>query len=69
MSGLDRDIAPIIVDELKRYMPNLVEVVRCKDCTYGEDAKGVAEGVVECKRLKMVTKDDWYCAEGRRNDK
>ena len=54
-----------------KWIPTVdaVEVVRCKDCIYGEDAKGVAKGVVECKRLKMVTKGDWFCAEGRRNDK
>lgn len=44
-----------------------VEVVRCKDCIHGEKAIGVAEGVIECKRLKMVTRADWFCAEGVRN--
>lgn len=28
MSGLNKEIAPMLADELKRYMPDLVEVVR-----------------------------------------
>ena len=45
-----------------------VEVVRCRDCIHGEKAIGVAEGVIDCKRLKMVTRADWFCAEGKRDE-
>lgn len=50
------------------YGVDAVEVVRCRDCIHGEKAIGVAEGVIDCKRLKMVTRADWFCAEGKRDE-
>lgn len=70
MSGLDRDMAPIVAEELKRYMPDLVEVVRCKDCIHAKEMTqyGCGECVRHCEKLKIVTSPEWFCAEGRRNN-
>lgn len=35
--GLNKAIAPMLAEELKRYMPDLVEVVRCQDCRWWYD--------------------------------
>ena len=42
-------------------------IVRCKDCTHSKEANGVAEDILECCKLKMITKADWFCAEGKSN--
>lgn len=44
---------------------NLVEVVRCKDCVYGEYA---GLGKFMCDLHEFVGKGDFYCASGERKD-
>lgn len=41
-------------------------IVRCKDCIYSKEAISVAEDILECNKLKMITKADWFCAEGKK---
>ena len=63
MSGLNKDLAPIVADELKRYMPDLVEVVRCKDCKH----RDVDEGFCEGRGWPMqLVPDDGFCHLGER---
>lgn len=71
MSGLNREIAPMLADELKRYMPDLVEVVRCKDCKWYEIYQLKQDGTDDrrynpsyCTLFRHRFKPDWYCADG-----
>lgn len=65
--SLNREIAPMVADELRRYMPDLVEVVRCRDCRYfaivnqpyDENWCTVMEGCVD---------PDGYCYKGEVRD-
>lgn len=62
MSGLSKDLAQIMAKELRRYMPNLVEVVRCRDCEYYTKEERW------CRRLGLCgafNKDD-FCSHGER---
>lgn len=75
MSGLNREIAPIVADELKRYMPDLVEVVRCRDCRWYEIYKLKKDGTDDrrynpsyCTLFRHRFKPNWYCADGERRD-
>ena len=49
-----------------------VEVIRCKDCKYGEpvyDLIGLAQDDLVCcgnARCVCVHKPNWYCADGER---
>ena len=62
MSGLNKDLAPIVAKELRQYMPNLVEVVRCGECKFYDNDFGYC---VEWQREKP---SDWYCADGRKRE-
>lgn len=55
---------------LKEYIEKQEEkeIVCCKNCVHSEETKGVAENVLNCKRLKMVVTPEWFCAEGRKNE-
>ena len=64
MSGLNKDIALIVADELRRYMPDLVEVVRCGKCKYCD----VAETYTWCERFNRETDAEWFCADGERRE-
>ncbi len=66
MSGLNQDIAPMVADELKRYMPDLVEVVRCKDCRWWERDYQPRYHPDErpCNIVGMGTSPEWFCADG-----
>ena len=75
MSGLNKEIAPMMADELKRYMPDLVEVVRCKDCKWFEIYQLKRDGTDDrrykpsyCTLFRHRFKPDWYCADGRRGE-
>lgn len=63
MSGLNKDLAPIVAEELKRYMPDLVEVVRCGECAYVNARR---EDIVRCEAHRMWHTPMWYCADGER---
>lgn len=45
----------------KEKEANMVEVVRCKDCKYRDDA-------IRCQLDSegLKTPDDWFCADGER---
>lgn len=62
MSGLDREIAPMVADELRRYMPNLVEVVRCEECKHWWSSEEI------CDRKRTITSGSWFCADGERRE-
>lgn len=54
-----------------------VEVVRCRDCKYGEYAKnGYNEDMISCKNPETaymlagwLNSPDWFCADGVERDK
>lgn len=69
MRGLNKELAPIVAKELRRYMPNLVEVVRCKDCRYWGLTNFIIEPTGWCGRQEKPRKPDWYCADGERKGK
>lgn len=75
MSGLNKEIAPMMADELKRYMPDLVEVVRCRDCRWYEIYQLKQDGTDDrrynpsyCTLFRHRFKPDWYCADGERRE-
>lgn len=43
----------------------LVEVVRCRDCKYNEDA---GPGMVYCPNVGGCVSEDFFCADGERRD-
>lgn len=52
-----------------------VEVVRCRDCKYGEPTHNAhGEAVIKCEeicwlcRLPRLMEPDWFCADGERRD-
>ena len=55
-----------------QWSDNHGELIRCKDCKFGEKTKnGFKEDVVECqnKHLGLMGEchlPDWYCADGER---
>lgn len=57
MSGLDKEIAPIVAEELRRYMPDLVEVVRCKDCM-----------ILQFCRFAQGLGLNGFCSQGERRE-
>lgn len=62
-------IAKGIVESLPAI--DAVEVVRCKDCYWWDRDWQLIETKPElrnCKKLRTLTREDWFCAEGRRND-
>ena len=63
--GLNNVLAPIVAKELRRYMPNLVEVVRCKDCLIWDAEK---YGYGWCKYNARTTHENWFCADGERRE-
>lgn len=75
MSGLNKEIAPMMADELKRYMPDLVEVVRCRDCRWYEIYQLKQDGTDDrrynpsyCTLFRHRFKPNWYCADGERRE-
>ena len=62
MSGLNREIAPMVVEELTRYMPDLVEIVRCKDCRWFDFPR------VCLRHGRFVENGNWYCADAERRE-
>ena len=47
------------------------ELIRCKDCYWWDRSWQLIETRPElrnCKKLRTLTREDWYCAEGRRKD-
>lgn len=65
--SLNREIAPMVADELKRYMPDLVEVVRCKDC-YHYSIVNQPYDEVWCSVMEDSVPTDGYCYHGRRRE-
>lgn len=47
-----------------------VPVVRCKGCKYWDafPSSTLAPDHHECKRIRIHTTAEWYCAEGERKD-
>ena len=61
-----QDACRIAIDHAK---PNVVEVVRCKDCIRGElETEGAAKGYINCpyQGYGELHPQDWYCADGIR---
>lgn len=48
-------------------VPDLVAVVRCKDCKHKEK-DGISEGFHYCDLNGLQVTDDWFCADGKRNE-
>ena len=48
-------------------VPDLVAVVRCKDCKHKEK-DGISEGFHYCDLNGVQVTDDWFCADGKRNE-
>ena len=46
--------------------PDVVEVVRCKDCKHG---RLFDTNCVDCEYRELATDVDWYCADGERRSK
>ena len=46
--------------------PDIVKVVRCKDCRYYSGAK--FSGYGKCDRQTVWQHEDWYCGDGVRKD-
>lgn len=64
MSGLNKDLAPIVAEELRRYpQMHFVNVVTCGKCKFYDNDFGYC---VEWQREKP---SDWYCANGERKGK
>lgn len=45
----------------------VVQIVRCKDCKFKQDSS-VAGRTWWCNRLKKFCDDEWFCADGKRQD-
>lgn len=45
-----------------------IDLVQCKDCIHAKEMTqyGCDECVYYCKKLKIVTSSNWFCAEGKR---
>lgn len=52
---------------LKGYKDRDGEIVRCKDCIYKEEYPS-PYWKYWCNRLKCGCDDDWFCADGERED-
>ena len=58
------------------HTKNMVAVVRCKDCKYGEpDTNGCGEDMVMCQNAvnpigyeNWLMPPDFYCADGERRE-
>lgn len=48
--------------------PNMVQVVRCGQCSHSEVCKMDEGDVRYCHIFEMQTEDDYYCADGERKD-
>lgn len=53
------------------YVPkvDVVEVVRCKDCIYKQNAKINSKGFLICPGSGMEITDDDFCSYGKRKEK
>ena len=65
----ERDVAISQLEELGigfgQKKPDMVEVVRCKDCKYwGTDYMGQTEYIKECKLAHYMTGCNGYCVYG-----
>ena len=52
----------------KEKETNMVKVVRCKNCKYGDSIKNAkGEPMIECALLDKgwLKKPDWFCADGK----
>ena len=53
------------------YTSDRVNVVRCKDCTSWEadwKPNNAQDGEHFCPMVSLVTRGDWFCADGERRD-
>ena len=48
-------------------MPDMVAVVRCKDCEYGEDW-GALIACGKARGFGLTHDKDWFCADGERKN-
>lgn len=60
-------VCPLCGAEVGVYEPmhDLVEVVRCRDCTHHLLDP---DGAVMCRKVGMYTKEDGFCDMGEKND-
>ena len=68
---IDKEKFYELMENFKKENPNFVEVVRCKDCIYHENAyckdhHTVSKTEVYCYRHEMRNKNNWFCADGER---
>ena len=67
-NDIDFEKEPLQPDWKTLYMNkkvDMVEVVRCKDCKYGEKVNNIY--VCEKDRWYVITREpDWFCADGER---
>ena len=58
-------------DILESPTIDAVEVVRCKDCYLWDRSWQLIETKPElrnCRKLRTITREDWFCAEGKRDE-
>lgn len=55
-----------VIDRLER-VPSIdaVQVVRCKDCKYHEQAY---QGAIWCDTIEAFADENWFCATGERKE-
>lgn len=56
------------ISVLKERLKNSVEVVRCKDCTYWNEAKVNSKGFLICHASGMEITEMDYCSYGERRE-
>lgn len=65
------DFAASDKKQICAHAEKVQELVRCKDCYWWDRSWQLIETKPElrnCKKLRTITKEDWFCAEGRRKD-
>ena len=67
----NRSFYPAIVKSAVENAPteDVVEVVRCKDCSYKQETSiKCPEGVAWCDKLHTCTHENHYCSYGERKE-
>ena len=67
---IERNFFPAIVKSALEILPavNAVEVIRCKDCMYREEATVNTKGFLICPAIGMVITENDFCSYGERKD-